>query len=117
MSRHLSVAELSEFITGQAAENQQLRIIRHLETCETCLGVIDSLWSETMSALQKNAIPEIKSGRTIWLRRRILRRIHSFETNRSILQLALFGPVIFLKGLLEPWQSRDSKPKNNGGPQ
>ena len=44
MSRHLSVTELSAFITGQAAENEQARILRHLESCDACLQTVDGLW-------------------------------------------------------------------------
>jgi len=115
MSHHLSVPELSEFITGQAAENQQARILRHLETCETCLQTVDSLWSETMSALQKKSGLEMESGRRMWLRRRILRRIHSFETDRSIAQLLLLGPQVLAKGLLEPWRKKTNITRDTGG--
>ncbi len=116
MSRHPSITELSGFITGQADENQQARILRHLETCDLCLQTVDSLWSETMSALQKVDQVEMEIGRKLWLRRRVLRRIRSFEADRSIIQLAFFGPVLFLKGMLEPWRQKGGKPKNHGGP-
>ena len=117
MTHHLSVPELSEFITGQAAEHQQARIVRHLETCETCLNTIDSMWSETMSALQKTEITHMESGRRMWLRRRILRRIHSFETDRSVAQLLLLGPQVLAKGLLEPWRKKTKTTKDTGGSQ
>ena len=115
MNHHLSVPELSGFITGQAGENEQARVLRHLETCDACLQTIDNLWSETMSALQRDVKAEMESGRRIWLRRQVLRRIRGFETDRSILQLALFGPIHFLKGLFEPWQGKGDKPKRSGG--
>jgi anti-sigma factor RsiW len=115
MSYHLSITELSAFITGQAGENQQARVLRHLEKCDACLQMIDSLWSETMSALQRSPGAAMPDGRRIWLRRRVLQRIRSFETDRSIVQLALFGPIVFFNGLLEPWRNHTSKNKNSGG--
>ena len=69
-----------------------------------------------MNALQKAEQVEMERGRGLWLRRRVLRRIRSLETDRSILQLAVFGPIIFLKGMLEPWRQKGGKSKNNGGP-
>lgn len=115
MSQHLSVERLSAFISGQTSGGEEQHILRHLETCPQCLNLIDGLWSETMSALQKDLVPETEDARVKRMRRRALRRIHSSEVGRSIVQLALYGPIHFIKGLLGPLQGKSDQERTPGG--
>lgn len=95
MNEHMTPEEIERVLNGQAPEVDTDRWFAHMENCEQCLASFDKVWTLSDS----DNVPPLETARIGLLERRILNRIHTFEVGKQSLRFALFGPIVFFRGL------------------
>lgn len=112
MNDHITQEQAYQFISGELSVITRDGLLVHIDTCDTCLSLMDQIWADTLHQLPHAEIPDLGPHRAQDVERKIFRRIHAMEVGKQALRLAFVGPLTVLKGLCEPFSRKRKKTKS-----
>jgi hypothetical protein len=93
MTKHPELAHIEEFVRGQLDEAESETMLAHLATCETCIDVVDQLWTQVGVGSRQIKIQDPDYGTTRSIHKGLMHRIHIQDLGYQLIKLSIVRPV------------------------
>ncbi|KAA3643805.1 MAG: zf-HC2 domain-containing protein [Chloroflexi bacterium] len=109
---HWSKEDLAAFVTGELTELENETILMHLEKCEQCFSIVDSLWEEGgWQHPDSNLHLDISAAAR--LEGKLYGRIHRSQLAGDVVTLGTRGMLKMVFALLAPFVGMFSPSKSD----
>ncbi len=104
---------LADFVEGRLSETDNLAVIEHLASCESCEAEVERLWRRSEPGRALPQVPDAQAVSTDRVESSLFRRIRRTDLGGQVIQLSTQGFLDLIVALVRPFMGgvRSSRSK------